>query len=76
MASEAQHIRPVLARPAGGRAAVQLAWLVGGLALSFAIPFFGSDVLGLPLTLYYLLYVALVLAFLGTYVGAQPLRGR
>jgi hypothetical protein len=50
MASAAQHVRPVLERRAGGRAAVQLAWLVGGLALSFAIPFLGSDVLGIPLT--------------------------
>jgi hypothetical protein len=47
---------------------VQLGWLVAGLALSFAIPFVGSDVLVLPLTLYYLVYFVLVLAFLGAYV--------
>jgi hypothetical protein len=50
------------------RPVVQLVWLVAGLALSFAIPFIGSDVLVLPLTLYYLLYFVLVLAFLGAYV--------
>jgi hypothetical protein len=47
---------------------VQLGWLITGLALSFVIPFLGSDVLVLPLTLYYLLYFVLVLAFLGAYV--------
>jgi hypothetical protein len=47
---------------------VQLAWLSGGLALSFASPFIGSDLLKLPLTVYYLFYFALVLTFLGAYV--------
>ena len=48
----------------------QLAWLAGGLALSFAIPYFGSDVLNLPLTYYYLSYFVLTLAFLGAYIRA------
>ena len=47
---------------------MQLAWLVGALALSFAIPFLGSDMLGLPLPIYYLCYFVLVLSFLGVYV--------
>ena len=64
----APRIRGSLEERVGSRVAVQLAWLAGGLALSFAIPFLGSDVLGLPLPLYYLLYFALVLAFLGAYV--------
>lgn len=66
--STAPRIRGALEERVGRRVAVQLAWLVGGLALSVAIPFLGSDVLELPLPLYYLLYFALVLAFLGAYV--------
>ncbi|WP_407341936.1 hypothetical protein [Pengzhenrongella phosphoraccumulans] len=46
----------------------QLAWLAGGLALSFAIPYVGSDVLELPLTGYYLCYFVLTLTFLSAYV--------
>ncbi|MGV8967962.1 MAG: hypothetical protein ACOH2F_17015 [Cellulomonas sp.] len=46
----------------------QLAWLAGGLALSFAIPYLGSDVLKLPLTGYYLCYFVITLTFLGAYV--------
>jgi len=45
-----------------------LAWFAGGLALSFAIPYVGSDVLELPLAGYYLCYFILALAFLGAYV--------
>jgi len=45
----------------------QVPWLGGGLALSFAIPFVGSDMMGLPLSLYYLCYFVLVLTFLGLY---------
>ena len=47
---------------------VQFAWLAGGLALSFTIPFFGSDILELPLTAYYLCYFTLTLAFFVAYV--------
>lgn len=63
-----QHINLVTIREIRGRWPVQLAWLGGGLALSFAIPFVGSDTLGLPLPIYYLCYFVLVLSFLGVYV--------
>ena len=56
----APRIRGSLEERVGSRVAVQLAWLAGGLALSFAIPCLGSDVLGLPLPLYYLLYFCLL----------------
>lgn len=49
---------------------VQLAWLTGGLALSFAVPRLGSDVLKLPLAGYYLCYFVVVLTFLGAYIRA------
>ena len=65
---EVQHINPVTVRETQGHRPVQLAWLGGGLALAFAIPFVGSDMLELPLPIYYLCYFVLVLTFLGVYV--------
>lgn len=61
-------LEPVTVRDTREHGSVQLAWLVGALALSFAIPFLGSDMLGLPLPIYYLCYFVLVLSFLGVYV--------
>jgi len=62
-----QHVNPVVIRDPRGRWPVQLPWLGGGLALSFAIPFVGSDTMRLPLDVYYLCYFVLVLSFLGVY---------
>jgi hypothetical protein len=42
----------------------QLAWLAGGYALAFAVPFLLADRLALPRDLYYALYVAAVGGFL------------
>ena len=63
-----QYINPITIRDTRGSWPVQLSWLGGGLALSFAIPFVGSDTLSLPLPIYYLCYFVLVLSFLGIYV--------
>lgn len=63
-----QHINPVTVRDTRGQWQAQLSWLGTGMALSFTIPFIGSDTLGLPLPIYYLCYFVLVLSFLGVYV--------
>jgi hypothetical protein len=52
------------------------AWLVGGMAVAFLVPFVVADALGLQRDLYYALYVA---AVIGLFVGwardtGQPLR--
>lgn len=62
------YINPATTSETPGPWVVQLRWLGGGLALSFAIPFVGSDTLGLPVSIYYLCYFVLVLSFLGVYV--------
>jgi len=56
------------ARGTRGRWQMQLPWLGGGLVLSFAVPYVGSDMLSLPTNIYYLCYFALVLSFLAAYV--------
>lgn len=53
-----------------------LAWLAGGMAMSFLVPFLLADQLGLPRDLYYGIYIA---AVAGLFVGwardtGQPLR--
>jgi len=63
-----EHTNLVTVRDSRKHWPMQLAWLGGGLALSFAIPFVGSDRLGLALPIYYLCYFVLVLSFLGVYV--------
>jgi hypothetical protein len=62
-----QHASPVTVRDSRRHWPVQLPWLGGGLALSFAIPFVGADLMGLPLNAYYFCYFVLVLSFLGVY---------
>jgi hypothetical protein len=57
-------------------AARHLAWLIGGMAVAFAVPFLLADQIGLQRDLYYALYVS---AVLGLFVGwardtGQPLR--
>lgn len=58
--------RAVAAPAARATPARHLAWLAGGLVLSFLVPFLLADRLGVPRDLYYALYIAAVLAlFLG-----------
>jgi hypothetical protein len=66
------------ARPsfhASGRAAPQyavrtnLSWLVGGMALSFVVPFVFTSLLHLNHDLYYLLYFSIALLFLAAYIA-------
>jgi hypothetical protein len=66
--------KSLVARPVPARR--HFAWLVGGMAGSFLVPFIMADQLGLQRDLYYAVYVA---AVLGLFVGwardtHQPLR--
>jgi len=71
-------LRPLTAarsRPARVSWWRHLAWLVGGMAVAFLVPFFVADSLGLQRDLYYAVYVAAVVAvFVGwAHDTEQPL---
>ena len=61
-------------RPVGARR--HFAWLVGGMAGSFLVPFIAADELGLQRDLYYALYVAMVVGLFVAWARdtRQPLR--
>jgi hypothetical protein len=55
---------------------VELRWLIGGLALAFAIPFVFTDLIHVPRDLYYALDAVAVFAFVGVWAHStqQPVR--
>jgi hypothetical protein len=57
-------------------ATVETRWLLGGLAIAFAIPFLFTDVIRVPRDLYYAIYVASVFGFVGAWARKtqQPIR--
>ena len=66
------HALPHVTRPNAGRLTVAPAvthwlWLAGGLALGFSIPFLLADVLELNRDLYYGLYAAAVVGYVGAW---------
>lgn len=64
--------RPALSATVQGR----VRWLLAGLVLAFAIPFFFTDVIQTPRDLYYAIYVASVFVFFGIWARQtqQPIR--
>jgi hypothetical protein len=57
-------------------ASVEIRWLLGGLALAFAVPFLFTDLIHTPRDLYYTVYVASVFGFVGVWARQtqQPIR--
>jgi uncharacterized membrane protein YeaQ/YmgE (transglycosylase-associated protein family) len=62
-------IRPGARRVTAVPAVTHLLWLMGGLALGFSIPFVLADVLELNRDLYYGLYGATVIGYVGAWVA-------
>jgi hypothetical protein len=58
-----EHERTGVAIHLSAKAGLHLAWLAGGLAGGFAVPFLFADTLNLPRDLYYGIYIAFVAAF-------------
>jgi hypothetical protein len=58
------------------RASEEIYWLLGGLAVAFAIPFVFADLIDTPRDLYYAIYVAGVFTFVGVWARQtqQPIR--